>query len=97
MDRVLKRADRMISVRGINVFPEKIEEVLAGFEGIGPGYFPVVGRKQGMNDVLKIRVEASPATLGASEVSKKALQESVQLALRRAIGLRVEVELASRG
>ena len=28
---------------------------------------------------------------------KKALQESVQLALRRAIGLRVEVELAARG
>jgi phenylacetate-CoA ligase len=97
MDRVIKRADRMISVRGINVFPEKIEEVLAGFEGLGPGYFPVVGRKQGMNDILKIRVEASPATLGSSEVSKKALQESVQQALRRAIGLRVEVELVLRG
>ena len=65
MDRVLKRTDRMISVRGINVFPEKIEEVLAGFEGIGPGYFPVVGRKQGMNDRLKIRVEASPDTSGS--------------------------------
>ncbi len=97
MDRAVKRADRMISVRGINVFPEKIEEVLAGFEGVGPGYVPVVGKKQGLNDILKIRVEASPARLGEGEASKKALQEAVHLALRRAIGLRVEVEIAPRG
>lgn len=93
MDRVLKRADKMISVRGINVFPEKIEEVLAGIDGVGPGYCLEVTEKQGMNDLLKVRVEASPEIFKTGEEREKVLQESVQLALRRAIGLRVEVEI----
>jgi phenylacetate-CoA ligase len=96
MERVLKRADKMISVRGINVFPEKIKEVLSGFEGIGPGYSQVVGKKRGMNDQLKILVEASSTILEEKKERRMALQEAIQLALRRAIGLRVEMELVRR-
>ena len=96
MDRVLRRADKMISVRGINVFPEKIEEVLAGTEGVGPGYSTIVTKKQGMNDQLKICIDASSTILGGKEDRKKVLQEALQLAMRRAIGLRVEVELIKR-
>ncbi|HSR14095.1 MAG TPA: phenylacetate--CoA ligase, partial [Thermodesulfobacteriota bacterium] len=93
MSRVVKRSDKMISVRGINVFPEKIAEVFTGVEGIGPRYSLDVGRKHGMNDHLKITVEASPAILGGSETMRNAVQDSLKLALRRAIGLRVDVDL----
>jgi len=96
MDRVLKRTDKMISVRGINVFPEKIEEVLATIAGVGPGYSLVVTEKQGMNDQLKVLVQASPEILREREEKKIALQDRVRLALRRAIGLRVEVELIEK-
>jgi len=96
MDRVIKRTDQMVSVRGINVFPEKIEEVLAGIDGVGPGYSMEVAEKKGMNDRLKVLVEASPEILAAKEERKTALQEAVQLALRRAIGLRVEVEIVAK-
>jgi phenylacetate-CoA ligase len=96
MDRVLKRTDEMISVRGINVFPEKIQEVLASIEGIGPAYSMVVAEKRGMNDQLKVRVEAREEILEGKEERKIILQEVVQLALRRALGLRVEVELKER-
>jgi phenylacetate-CoA ligase len=89
MDRVIKRTDQMVSVRGINVFPEKIEEVLAGIDGVGPGYSMEVTEKKGLNDRLKVLVEASPEILAAKEEKKIALQEAVHLALRRAIGLRV--------
>jgi phenylacetate-CoA ligase len=96
MDRVLKRTDKMISVRGINVFPEKIQEVLASIEGLGPAYSMVVAEKRGMNDQLKVRVEATAEILEGKEERKIALQEAIQLALRRALGLRVEVELRER-
>jgi phenylacetate-CoA ligase len=96
MDRVIKRTDQMVSVRGINVFPEKIEEVLAGIDGVGPGYSMEVAEKKGMNDRLKVLVEVSPEILAAKEERKTALQEAVQLALRRAIGLRVEVEIVAK-
>jgi phenylacetate-CoA ligase len=97
MERVLKRTDKMISVRGINVFPEKIQEVLASIEGIGPAYSMAVTEKQGMNDQLKLFVETSAAILEGKEERKVALQEAIHLALRRALGLRVEVELTKRG
>jgi phenylacetate-CoA ligase len=96
MDRVIKRTDQMVSVRGINVFPEKIEEVLAGIDGVGPGYSMEVTEKKGLNDRLKVLVEASPEILAAKEERKIALQEAVHLALRRAIGLRVEVEIVAK-
>lgn len=96
MARVLKRTDKMISVRGINVFPEKIQEVLASIEGVGPAYSMAVTEKQGMNDQLKLRVETSRAILEGIEERKSAFQETIQLALRRALGLRVEVELTKR-
>lgn len=96
MDRVIKRTDQMVSVRGINVFPEKIEEVLAGIGGVGPGYSMEVTEKKGLNDRLKVLVEASPEILAAKEEKKIALQEAVHLALRRAIGLRVEVEIVAK-
>lgn len=96
MDRVIKRTDQMVSVRGINVFPEKIEEVLAGIDGVGPGYSMEVAEKKGMNDRLKVLVEASPEILASKEERKTALQEAVHLALRRAIGLRVEVEIVAK-
>ena len=96
MERVLKRTDKMISVRGINVFPEKIQEVLASIEGTGPAYSMAVTEKQGMNDQLKLRVETSAAILEGKEERKIAFQEAIQLALRRALGLRVEVELTRK-
>ncbi len=96
MDRVLKRADRMVSIRGINVFPEKIQEVLAAFPGMGPEYRASVSKKKGMNDQLKVEIEASPAIMGAEEEKREALRDAIHLALRRAIGLRVEIELQSK-
>jgi len=93
MDRVFGRTDRMITVRGINVFPEKIQEVLASFRGIGPGYSSSVSKKKGMNDQLKLDIEASAEILSAGEEKREALRDALHLALRRAIGLRVEVEL----
>ncbi len=93
MSRVLKRSDHMISVRGINVFSERIEEILAHFDGVGPGYSMKVTEKEGMHDQLKVVVEVSPAIFRAPGEKRKVLQETLQFALRRALGLRVEVEL----
>jgi phenylacetate-CoA ligase len=92
MSRVLQRSDHMLSVRGINVFSERIEEVLAHFPGVGPGYSLKVTEKEGMHDQLRVIVEAPLTVAQAPEEKKEALQESLQIALRRALGLRVEVE-----
>ncbi|MEI9476615.1 MAG: phenylacetate--CoA ligase [Deltaproteobacteria bacterium] len=92
MEKVLKRTDQMMCVRGINVFPEKIEEVLKSAEGLGPGYSLSARGKMGMNDQLTVRVEVSPQVLEASEDRKTIIKERLQMAFRRAVGIGVEVE-----
>ncbi|MBI5589905.1 MAG: phenylacetate--CoA ligase [Deltaproteobacteria bacterium] len=96
MDRSFKRTDRMISVRGINVFPEMIAEVLSGFEGIGPAYSLEIKQKAGMNDRLKIRVNASSEIVNASDSERAALHEKIQFALRKTLGLRVNMEMVPK-
>jgi phenylacetate-CoA ligase len=93
MDRVLRRTDQMISVRGINLFPEKITEVLAAIPDAGPGYALKTRTKYGMNDQLTVQVETATKILEGREEQKAVFQETLQLAFRRALGLRVEVEL----
>ena len=92
MNRIFSRTDRMISVRGINVFPEMITEVLSGIEGIKPEYSLAINQHAGMNDKLKISVEVSSESMHGEE-NGTALYEKVQSALRKALGLRVQVEL----
>jgi phenylacetate-CoA ligase len=95
MEKVLKRTDRMMCVRGINVFPEKIEEVLKSFEGMGPGYSLSARARMGMNDQLTVRVEVSPQILQASDDRKTIIKERLQMAFRRAVGIGVEVEFVT--
>ena len=92
MSKVLKRTDQMVCVRGINVFPEKVVEVLWSFEGVGPGYSLVTKEKRGMNNYLTIRVEASPGILHGREEEKASLRQKIGLAIRRAVGIGAEIE-----
>jgi phenylacetate-CoA ligase len=95
MDRVLKRTDSMVTVRGINVFPEKIQEALASIEGLGPDYSLTVTEKDGLKDQILLRTPVSPEIGRLTEEKKIAFKERVELTLRRALGLRVAVEFQS--
>ncbi len=96
MARVLQRTDQMITVRGINVFPEKIREVLTNFPELQKDYSLQVRRKKGLNDQLQLNVALSPRLTHVLEKKKEDLQEEIQMALRRAIGLSIEVKLMER-
>jgi len=58
MDRVLKRSDDMLIIRGVNVFPSQIEAILVDIEGLEPHYQVIVD-KVGVLDVLDLRVEVN--------------------------------------
>lgn len=62
MDRVSGRSDDMLIIRGVNVFPSQIEEVLINIEGTAPHYQIHVHR-QGTLDELEIWVEVTEAVL----------------------------------
>ncbi len=58
MHRLMGRTDDMLIIRGVNVFPSQIEEVLLKVEGVEPHYQLIVERK-GNLDTLEVQVEMS--------------------------------------
>lgn len=56
MHRLMGRSDDMLIIRGVNVFPSQIEEILLRIEGVEPHYQLIVDR-QGQLDILEVQVE----------------------------------------
>ena len=85
---VIGRMDDAFIVRGVNVYPSAIENVIRTCEGAGE--FAVDVYRRGTMDDIEIRVEAHPS-------SEKAVCEHVSRTLRDALALRAKVEAASPG
>ncbi len=59
MARITGRSDDMIILRGVNVFPTQLEEIVLRTDGLAP-HFQVVLTRDGRLDALTVRVEARP-------------------------------------
>jgi phenylacetate-CoA ligase len=56
MHRILGRTDDMLIIRGVNLFPSQIEQVLISIEGVEPHYQILVERRDNL-DCLEVLVE----------------------------------------
>jgi hypothetical protein len=54
-------ADRLLIVRGVNLFPTQVEEIVLRTEGLAPHFQLVLAKKDRM-DHMTVRVEARPET-----------------------------------
>ncbi len=59
MEKVTGRSDDMMIVRGVNVFPTQIEEMILKCEGLAPHY-QIELRREGRMDEMIVLVEARP-------------------------------------
>lgn len=78
---ILGRADDMIVIRGVNVFPSALEEILRSFEGVVE--YRITAFKDGEMDHLKIEVEDRAENTAT-------IKDAIEVGL----GLRVQVILA---
>jgi phenylacetate-CoA ligase len=63
MERVLRRSDDMITIRGINIFPVQVEAILRDIEGVEPGYQLILD-KIGALDAVELHVEVGEKFFG---------------------------------
>lgn len=59
MERITGRTDDMLIIRGVNVYPSQIEQVLVSIPGVAPHY-QVVLSKRGSMDHVEVHVEVGP-------------------------------------
>ena len=87
------RSDDMMIIRGVNVFPSQIEEVLLKIgEGITPNYQIVVDRVNN-TDTLEVRVEMSEKFFADDVKSIEALEKSIHSQLQSVLGLSAIVRI----
>ncbi len=94
MENLSGRTDDMLKIRGVNVFPSQIEEVLLSMEDIGPHYEIIVNREN-HSDILTIRVEISPDKMDDSYKRIEKLEKEVKSRLRTVLGLDAVIKLES--
>ncbi len=92
MENLSGRSDDMLKIRGVNVFPSQIEEVVLSVDGLGPHYEIVVER-DGYADKLMVRVELAKPTDSFTELEK--IERSVRNKLKVVLGLDAKIKLES--
>jgi phenylacetate-CoA ligase len=91
MDRVTGRSDDMLIIRGVNVFPSQIEEVLTSIEGTAPHYQLHV-RREGTLDELELWVEVTEAVLKDDIRSLETLSRRIAAEIHSMLGLTCRVK-----
>ena len=75
--KIVGRSDDMLIIRGVNVFPTQIEELVLQTMGLSGQYQLVVGR-EGPLDTLTVRIELNIAAAQASPAEIGELQHWLQ-------------------
>lgn len=88
MDKIVGRSDDMLIIRGVNVFPTQIEELILKIDGLVPAYELHVS-KNGYMDEMLVRTEMKSYQ---AETAKK-LGQQLQKQIKTMIGISVGVEV----
>jgi phenylacetate-CoA ligase len=96
MRKVRHRTDDMLIIRGVNVFPSQVEDVLLKIEGIEPHYLMVVDRVSGM-DSLEIKIEVAEQIFSDIMADMVAFTSRVSDRLNSVLGLNAKVTLVEPG
>ena len=96
MAKPMGRSDDMLIIRGVNVFPSQIEEVLLKVSGenITPNYQIIVGRENN-TDTLDINVEMSEQMFSDDIRSVETLEKKIVSQLRSMLGIGAKVHLVN--
>jgi len=93
--KITGRSDDMLIIRGVNVFPTQIEELILKMPKLAPQYQLVVGRN-GHLDTLGVTVELRPdAALSAGDID--ALAHELQHHIKTYVGVTTAVQVVASG
>ena len=93
MERVTGRSDDMLIIRGVNVFPSQIEEILLKNDRLSPHYVLEV-RRDGHMDGLDVLVERQAEMPAAA---KAAVEHDVERSIKGTIGVSTKVHVVEPG
>ena len=94
MEKVTGRSDDMIILRGVNLFPSQIEEIILSVDGLAP-HFQLKLLTKGRLDALKVQVESLPERADAS--ARINLAKILKERIRNSAAVSVDVDVLEPG
>lgn len=95
MEKITGRSDDMMIIRGVNVFPSQIEELILKRAELAPHYQCVLTREGPMDD-LKVLIETKPG-VSPQSLEARAAAKQLQHEIKVFIGSSVAIELLAEG
>lgn len=89
IEKITGRCDDMIILRGVNVFPSQIEEIVLRTPSVAPHFQIELSRRERL-DHMTVRVEARP---GTADDRREAAARSIAQGVKDGVGVTVEVRI----
>ena len=97
MARITGRSDDMLIIRGVNLFPTQIEELITKQAKLAPHYVLEV-RREGRLDTLDVIVEARADLSGALTEAERAVQaQTLEHSIKSYVGVTTNVKVVEPG
>ncbi len=96
MSRISGRTDEVVIVKGINIFPARVGQVLQAVQGEAPTYQLVVGR-EGHLDYLEVRIEVREGLFFDKMTLQREFLQQLTRKLAQGIGVQPRVKLVEPG
>ncbi len=93
IERIAGRTDDMLIIRGVNLFPSQIEELICRMPQLSPHYLLMVD-KAGHLDCLTVRVELKPDAGAGDAAVRQPVAKELERCIKNLIGVSVNVEVA---
>ncbi len=94
--RMVGRSDDMLIVRGVNVFPKQIEEVIMRHDWVGGNYVIHLSTRESL-DQMTVRVEMAKEAFDGTIATVKIQRAELQKQLKEAAGFTVMVDVLEPG
>lgn len=92
IDRLHGRTDDMLIVRGVNVFPSQIEDVMKTFDDVS-SWYQIELTTDGSLDVVTLKAEVNPDFDFDQVASIQALQQDIKEAMKSALSVGIQVKI----
>ena len=89
MGKIVGRSDDMLIIRGVNMFPTQVEELVLQ-QGQLSGHYQIVVTREGLLDEVLVRCELQPAHLGTD---RAALARELQHRIKTLIGVSTRIDV----
>ena len=96
MGKIVGRSDDMLIIRGVNLFPTQIEEIILSNPKLS-GQYQLIVTRDGHLDQIEVRCELQPAAASGGEGLQRELADWLRHRIKTLVGLSAKVSVSAPG